>query len=192
MMRIHFHYTLLTLMFSLAMLGYCRDRPAPPPSRYGFTFVIDANSLPKGVTIREVHSETSIRYFIRNTSHVSLIINERFQNNRLVSGAKLVSGEVLNYFPNGVPMAGKRHLKGWQSPFGKIPETLLYIKEPKKIYEGRSAGLTRKVPPEEKLSIAAKLNEKPYEISGTIHFHLNKAYDTFHRIKIPKPKTPGR
>ena len=89
-------------------------------------------------------------------------------------------------------MAGKRHLKGWQSPFGKIPETLLYIKEPKKIYEGRKAGLTRKLPPEEKLSIAANLNGKPYEIIGTIQFHLNKAYDTFHRIKIPKPKTPGR
>ena len=179
-------------MFSLALSGYCRDRPAPPPSRYGFTFVIDAKSLPKGATIREVRSETSIRYFIKNTSDVPLIINERFQNNRLVSGAKLVSGEVLNYFPNGVPMVGKRHLKGWQSPFGKIPETLLYIKEPKKIHEGRIAGLTRKLPPEEKLSIAANLNGKPYEIIGTIHFHLNKAYDTFHRIKIPKPKTPGR
>ena len=45
---------------------------------------------------------------------------------------------------------------------------------------------------EKKLSIAANLNGKPYEIIGTIHFHLNKAYDTFHRIKIPKPKTPGR
>lgn len=179
-------------MFSITLSGYCRDRPAPPPSRYGFTFVIDAKSLPKGVTIREVRSETSIRYFIKNTSDMPLIINERFQNNRLVSGAKLVSGEVLNYFPNGVPMAGKRHLKGWQSPFGKIPETLLYIKEPKKIYEGRKVGLTRKLPPEEKLSIAANLNGKPYEILGTIHFHLNKAYDTFHRIKIPKPKPPGR
>jgi hypothetical protein len=192
MRRIHFHYALLTLMFSITLSGYCRDRPAPPPSRYGFTFVIDAKSLPKGVTIREVRSETSIRYFIKNTSDMPLIINERFQNNRLVSGAKLVSGEVLNYFPNGVPMAGKRHLKGWQSPFGKIPETLLYIKEPKKIYEGRKVGLTRKLPPEEKLSIAANLNGKPYEILGTIHFHLNKAYDTFHRIKIPKPKPPGR
>jgi hypothetical protein len=106
MRRIHFHYALLTLMFSITLSGYCRDRPAPPPSRYGFTFVIDAKSLPKGVTIREVRSETSIRYFIKNTSDMPLIINERFQNNRLVSGAKLVSGEVLNYFPNGVPMAG--------------------------------------------------------------------------------------
>ncbi|MDE2682039.1 MAG: hypothetical protein OSB29_11850 [Verrucomicrobiota bacterium] len=192
MKRTHFHYALLALMFSLALSGYCRDRPAPHPSRYGFSFVIDAKSLPKGVTLREVRSETSIRYFMKNTSLVPLIINERFQNNRLVSGAKLVSGEVLNYFPNGVPMAGKQHLKGWQSPFGKIPETLLYIKEPKKIYEGRKAGLTRKLPPVEKLSIAANLNGKPYEISGTIHFHLNKAYDPFHRIKIPKPKTLGR
>ena len=89
-------------------------------------------------------------------------------------------------------MVEKRHLKGWQSPFGKIRETLLYIKEPKKIYEGRSAGLTRKVPPKEKLSIAANLNGKPYEISGTVHFHLNKAYDTFYRIKIPKPKIQDR
>ena len=144
MKRIHFHYTLLTLMFSLALSGYCRDRPGPPPSRYGFTFVIDANSLPEGVTIREVRSETSIRYFIKNTSHVPLIINERFQNNRLVSGAKLVSGEVLNYFPNGVPMTGKRHLKGWQSPFGKIPETLLYIKEPKRFTRGGAQGSPKK------------------------------------------------
>lgn len=192
MKRIHFYYVVLTLMFSLALSGYCRDRPAPPPSRYGFTLVIDVKSLPKGVTIREVRSETGIRYFIKNTSHVPLIINERFQNNQLVSGAKLISGKVLNYFPNGVPMVGKRHLKGWQSPFGRIRETLLYIKEPKKIHQGRSIGLTRKVPPEEKLSIAANLGGKSYEISGTVHFHLNKDYDIFHRIKTPKPQTPGR
>jgi len=191
MKRIHFHYASLTLMFSLALSGYCRDRPTPPPSRYGFTFVIDAKSLPKGVTIREVRSETSIRYFIKNTSHMPLIINERFQNNRLVSGAKLVSGEVLNYFPNGVPMAGKRHLKGWQAPFGKIPETLLYIKEPKEIYEGRKVGLTRTLPKAEQYSIPANLGGKPFEIKGTIHYHLNKAYDTFHGIKIPEPKPRG-
>ena len=179
---------MLIMMVSLVLIGYCQDRPAPPPSRYGFTFKIDANSLPKGVTIREVHNESSVRYSIRNTNDVPLIINERFQDDRLVSGAKLVSGRVLHYFPNGVPMEGKRHLKGWQAPFGEIPETLLYIKEPKKIHEGRKVGLTTELPKPEKTSIPANLNGMPYEIKGTIKYHLNKAYDVFHRIKSPKPK----
>ena len=128
MKRILIHFAMLIMIYSPVLIGYSRDRPAPPPSRYGFTFKIDAKSLPKGVTVREVRNESSVRYFIKNTSNVPLIINERFQNDRLVSGAKLVSGRVLHYFPKGVPMEGKRHLKGWRAPFGEIPETLLYIK----------------------------------------------------------------
>ncbi len=182
------HYAMLIMMFSPVLIGYSRDRPAPAPSRYGFTFKINAGSLPKGVTVREVRNESSVRYFIKNTSDVPLIINERFQGNQLVSGAKLVSGRVLHYFPNGVPMQGKRHLKGWQSPFGEIPETLLHIKEPKEIYEGRKVGLTKEVPNPEKMSIPANLGGKPYEIKGTIKYHLNKAYDVFHHIKNPKSK----
>jgi hypothetical protein len=178
----------LALIFSFVLTSVARDRPAPPPSRYGFSFKIDARLLPKGVTLREVRTETSIRYFIKNTGNVPLIINERFQNGRLVGGSKLVGGAVLNYFPNGVPMAGKRHLKGWQAPFGKIPETLLHIKEPKKIYEGRKAGLTRILPKAEPHSIPANLGGNPFKIKGTIHYHLNKVYDTFHGIKTPKPK----
>ena len=188
MNRILVHYAMLIMVFSPVLIGYSRERPAPAPSRYGFTFKIDAKSLPKGVTVREVRNESSVRYFIKNTSNVPLIINERFQNDRLVSGAKLVSGRVLHYFPNGVPMEGKRHLKGWQAPFGEIPETLLYIKEPKKIYEGRKVGLTKELPKPEKMSIPANLNGTPYEIKGTINYHLNKAYDLFHRIKNPKSK----
>jgi len=189
MNRILVHYAMLIMVFSPVLIGYSRERPAPAPSRYGFTFKIDAKSLPKGVTVREVRNESSIRYFIKNTSDVPLIINERFlQNDQLASGAKLVSGRVLHYFPNGVPMQGKRHLKGWQAPFGEIPETLLHIKEPKKIYEGRKVGLTKELPKPEKMSIPANLGGKPYEIKGTIKYHLNKAYDVFHRIKNPKSK----
>ena len=121
MNRTLIHYAMLIMMFSPVLSGYTRDRPAPPPSRYGFIFKIDTKSLPKGVMVREVRNESSIRYFIKNTSDIPLIINERFQNDQLVSGAKLVSGRVLHYFPNGVPMQGKRHLKGWQAPFGEIP-----------------------------------------------------------------------
>ena len=179
---------LLFAMFVVLVIGYGRERPAPTPSRYGFTFEIDAKSLPRGVTVREVRNESSVRYFVKNTSNIPLIINQRSQNDRLVSGAKLVSGKVLNYFPDGVPMAGKRHLKGWQAPFGEIPETLLHVKEPKKIYEGRKAGLTKELPKSEKLSIPASLNGTPYEIKGTIKYHLNKTYDAFYRI-IEKPKS---
>ena len=146
---------LLFATFLTVLIGYSRDRPAPTPSRYGFTFAIDAKSLPKGVTIREVRNESSVRYFIKNTSDVPLIINDR-----LASGAtQVVSGRVLHYFPDGVPIQGKRHLKGWQAPFGEIPETLLHIKEPKKIYEGRKVGLTKELPKPEKMSIPAKLGE---------------------------------
>ena len=188
MNRILVHYAMLIMVFSPVLIGYSRERPAPAPSRYGFTFKIDAKSLPKGVTVREVRNESSVRYFIKNTSDVPLTINALVQNDRLVSGAKLVSGRVLHYFPNGVPMQGKRHLKGWQAPFGEIPETLLHIKEPKKIYEGRKVGLTKELPKPEKMSIPANLGGKPYEIKGTIKYHLNKAYDVFHHIKNPKSK----
>ena len=179
---------LILVPFIALLISHGRERPAPTPSRYGFTFEIDAKSLPKGVTVREVRNASSVRYFVKNTSDIPLVINERFQNDRLVSGAKLVSGKVLNYFPDGVPMAGKRHLKGWQAPFGEIPETLLHVKEPKKIYEGRKAGLTKELPKSEKLSIPASLNGTPYEIKGTIKYHLNKTYDAFYRI-IEKPKS---
>ena len=179
---------MMIIVFSSVLIGYSRERPAPAPSRYGFTFKIDAKSLPKGVTVREVRNESSVRYFIKNTSDVPLIINALVKNDRLVSGAKLVSSRVLHYFPNGVPMQGKRHLKGWQAPFGEIPETLLYIKEPKKIYDGRKVGLTKELPKPEKMSIPANLGGKQYEIKGTIKYHLNKAYDVFHHIKNPKSK----
>ena len=96
MNRILVHYAMLIMVFSPVLIGYSRERPAPAPSRYGFTFKIDAKSLPKGVLVREVRNESSIRYFIKNTSDVPLIINERFlQNDRLVSGAKLVFGRVF-------------------------------------------------------------------------------------------------
>ena len=85
-------------------------------------------------------------------------------------------------------MQGKQHLKGWQAPFVKIHETLLYIKEPKKIYEGRKVGLTKELPKPEMVPIPANLGGKPYEIKGTIKYHLNKAYDVFQRIKNLKPK----
>ena len=179
---------LLAAIFLTLVIGYGRERPSPTPSRYGFTFEIDAKSLPKGVTVREVRNASNVRYFVKNTSNIPLIINERFQNDRLVSGAKLVSSKVLNYFPNGVPMVGKRHLKGWQAPFGEIPETVLHIKEPKKIYEGRKAGLTKELPKSEKSSIPASLDGTPYEIKGTIKYHLNKTYDAFYPI-IDNPKS---
>ena len=120
----------LTLQLSLSGTpGYAqrRGRPAPPPSRYVYTLKIDAKSLPKGVDVRTVGTGNTSRYFIKNTSDKPLVINERYQDKRLVSGAKLVSGKVYHYFPNGVPMEGKRHLKGWQAPFGVIKETLLSL-----------------------------------------------------------------
>ena len=140
---------LLLLSFS-GTLGYAqgRGRPAPPPSRYGYTLKFDAKSLPKGVKIRTVRSGKTTRHFIKNTSDAPLVINERYQAKRLVSGTKLVSGKVYHYFPNGVPMAGKRHLKGWQAPFGVIKETLLVLPNPPAtIYKGRKPGLSKKLPP---------------------------------------------
>jgi len=164
------------------------EKPAPPLSRYGFRLSIDTKSLPKGVSVREVRDQLGSRWFITNTSDVPLIIQERFQNEQLVSGAKLVGGQVYHYFPTGVPMEGKTHLKGWQAPFGEIKETLLYMaREPEKIYEGRKPGLGKELPPAEPLVIPAKLDGKPYEIKGSIEYYLNEAYDEFHK-KLEKGK----
>jgi len=161
-----------------AMSAQGRGRPAPPPSRFGYSLKIDLDSLPKGVTVREVRKGQTSRWFISNASDVPLVINERFQGDRLVTGTKLVSGKVYQYFPSGVPMAGKKHLKGWQAPFGEIKETSLRLaRDPGKIYEGRKPGLSKMLPTPEAFSIPAKYGGKPYKIKATIHYHLNAAYD---------------
>jgi hypothetical protein len=68
---------------------------------------------------------------------------------------------VYQYFPNGVPMEGKTHLKGWQAPFGDIPETILTLaKEPARIHEGRGPGLSKELPEPEAFSIPAKSGPK--------------------------------
>ena len=161
-----------------------RGRPAPPPSRYGYTLKIDPDSLPKGVTVREARNGQTSRWFIANASDVPLIINERFQGTRLVTGTKLVGGKVYQYFPSGVPMAGKKHLKGWQAPFGDMKETSLRLaRDPGKIYEGRKPGLSKALPAPEAVSIPAKYDGKPYQIKVTIHYHLNPAYDALPRAQ---------
>ena len=168
------------------LTAYGRDKPAPPPSRYGFVFVIDAKSLPKGVTVREVSDGQRTRHFVKNTSDIPLIVNARYQDNRLVTGNKLVSGKVYHYFPNGVPIQGKTHLKGWQAPFGEMSETLLSLpKEPPRIAEGRKPGLSNQLPPPESYSIPASYGDKPLEIKGTVRYHLNKAYDAHYQRNKP-------
>ena len=138
--------------------------------------------MPKGVTVRETREGGPPRWFIANTGETPLVINERFQNGALVSGAKLVGGLVYHYFPSGVPMEGKTHLKGWQAPFGDIKETLLTLdKEPPQIYEGRRPGLSKELPPPEKVTIPAKFGDKPFASPAVVEFHHNDAYDEFHR-----------
>lgn len=168
---------------SLSAARDARGRPAPPPSRYGYVLEFKAKALPKGVTIREVRDAQGTRHFIKNTGAAPLVINQRFQNKRLISGAKLVSGKVYQYFPNGVPMQGKRHLKGWQAPFGEIKETLIRLaKDPPKIYAGRKPGLSKVLPRSEPVELPASYDGKPFKIKATIHYHLNKAYDV-HQAK---------
>ena len=171
---------LLGLLLVVAMMqpAFAQRRPAPPASRYGYTLAIDETSLPKGVTVRLVKDDLGVRHFIKNAGEVPLVISEIYQNDQLVSGAKLVGGKVYGWFPNGVPMEGKQHLKGWQAPFGDIEETLLTLpREPAKIAAGRQAGLGKTLPPDEPVTIAVKYDGKPYEIKATVKYHLNPAYD---------------
>ncbi len=160
-------------------------KPAPPASRYGYTFEVDKKSLPKGVTVRTVHLRKTTRHFLKNKSDKPLVIYEKFHLKRLVAGTKLVSGQVYQYFPSGVPMAGKRHLKGWQAPFGVINEVSIYLpKEPTKIYEGRKPGLSKKLPPDEDIILEAKYDGKPHKIKIRVKYHLNPAYDKQNGNKI--------
>lgn len=169
---------MVAVVVTVAAPAAAQRRPAPPPSRYTYTFEIDKKSLPKGVSVRTVGDKSATRHFLKNTGDKPLIINERYQGKTLVTGTKLVDGQVFQYFPNGVPMEGKTHLKGWQAPFGVIKETLLYLpKEPAKIYEGRKPGLPKTLPPDEPGVIAAKYDGKPLVIKITIRYHLNPAYD---------------
>ncbi|WP_425618594.1 hypothetical protein NA78x_002303 [Anatilimnocola sp. NA78] len=157
-------------------------KPAPPPSRYSYTLKVDEKSLPEGVKIRESMDDLRKRLFISNTGDKPLIIDERFQNKLLVGGAKLMNGKVYHYFPTGVPMEGKTHLKGWQAPFGDIPETILRLPtDPEKIYEGRAIGLSDELPKPEPFLIPANYDDKPHPITGEVHYQLNKAYDEFYK-----------
>jgi hypothetical protein len=189
MTRVHNLAGLTALALCISAMGQERPspkgRPAPPPSRYTYSLKFNADSLPKGVKVREIKDAQGVRYFISNASETPLVINERFQNDTLASGSKLISGKVYQYFPNGVPMEGKTHLKGWQAPFGDIPETILTLaKEPARIHEGRKPGLSKELPEPEAFSIPAKSDVKLHEIRGTIHYHLNPAYDEFHKKEV--------
>ena len=170
----------------LATPLFAQRRPAPPPSRYSYTLSVDAKALPKGVTVK---SASLGRLFISNKGKKPLIINERFHLKRRVSGAKLVDGKVYHYFPNGVPMQGKRHLKGWQAPFGVIKQTLLTLqKTPQTIVNGRKPGLSRKLPPPETIEVPANYDGKPYKIKVKATFQLNPAYDKRYGLKPGKKK----
>ena len=164
-------------------------RPGPPPSRYSYTLTVDAKTLPKGVTVRTIKAGGYTRHFIKNTGEKPLVINRKLRLKRLIAGTKLVSGKVYQYFPNGVPMAGKTHLKGWQAPFGVIKETLLRLpKDPDTIYKGRKAGLSRKVPADEAAEIPAHYDGKPRPIKVRIRYRLNPKYDVHYGLKVPKAK----
>lgn len=174
------------LVFGAASIAQGR-KPAPTPSRYAYTLKFDAESLPKGVKLRERKIGRRTVVYISNASDMPLVINERFQNDVLVSATKVVGGKTYGYFPSGVPMEGKTHLKGWQAPFGDIPETPFGLPtEPMKFYEGRKAGLSKELPKPEPFTISTKLDGKPHEIIGTIHYHLNDEYDAYYKTKETK------
>lgn len=155
-------------------------RPAPHPSRYRYTLEFDKETLPKGVTVREVKigDGQAVRYMVKNTSDTPLVFNDKYSADRLVAGDKVVSGKAYQYFPAGVPMEGKQHLKGWQAPFGDVEEAaILLTKDPSKLEEGRKPGLGKELPQPESATIEVKYDDKPYELKVTIHYHLNPAYD---------------
>lgn len=156
-------------------------RPAPLPSRYGYSLKISLDSLLEGITLQEVGEVGDNRFFIANSSNIPLIINQRFDLiGRLVCAEKLVSGKVYQYYPEGVPMEGLTHLKGWQS-FGEFNSTLIYPqRDPPKIYEGRQQNLSKDLPEPEPFSIPVNYDGQPYEIKGFIYYHLNEFYDEYY------------
>ncbi|QDU98044.1 hypothetical protein [Lignipirellula cremea] len=169
---------LASTFFAAAAAAQRPGKPAPPPSRYSYTLSIDAKSLPPGVTVRKVSDDLGVRHFVKNSSDKPLVLAMIYSNDRLVSGKKLLGGKVYGWFPSGVPMAGKQHLKGWQAPFGDIEETLLTLpRDPERIYAGREKGLDKTLPADEPVTIEAEYDGQPYAIKGTIHYQLNPAYD---------------
>jgi len=161
-----------------SVVAVAQRRPALPPSRYAYSFEVDQDSLPKGVTVTEKRDGDMVRHFIRNTSDRPLVIDKRMQDGRMVGGTKLVDGKVYGYFPSSVPMEGKTHLKGWQAPFGDIEQTTLILpREPETIYKGRTPGLGREVPPDEAYALPVEYDGKPHEIKLTIRYRLDPDYD---------------
>lgn len=177
-MRVVIALGVLAAFTSLLISTDAHERPAPQQSRYSYYLKIDEKSLPKGVKLRVNKSEFGVRNFITNTSDVPLVINEIYSNDRLVAGKKLVGGKVLQWFPNGVPMQGKTHLKGWQSPFGEIKEAILRLpRDPAMIAKGRQKGLSEKLPANEEVVIRSLYDGKAYEIKATVIYELNPKYE---------------
>ncbi len=168
---------LSTALILMGGISARAERPAPPVSKYTYTFQIDTASLPKEVQARKAEDRLAPRYFLKNEGAKPLVIDQRFQDGKLVGGTKLVDGKVYGYFPNGVPMEGKTHLKGWQAPFGDIEEAVLTLpNEPAGIALGRAADAADKPPPSEAVTIPVRYNDEPYELKGTIHYRLNEAF----------------
>lgn len=161
---------LIILLLSFVGIQSNAQAKRAPPSRYTYVLEFDVSNLPEGVKIKG--------QFISNSSDIPLIISEKFDMfGRFIGGTKLKSGKVYRYYPDGIPMSGKQHLKGWQTPFDVNGTRLSLHSAPVTIYEGKKRGLSKKIPKSERFTIPAKFNNKPYEIKGMIHYKLNPAYD---------------
>lgn len=160
------------------------DRPAPPPSRFSYTLTMDPASLPPGVTAKENKKGQATGFFMANTSDTPLIVKETFSLDKLVGGTKLVSGKVYFYFPNGIPMEGKQHLKGWQIFSDEIKQTIVTLpNEPATISANRKPGVPKNIPAPESFVIPVKYDGKEQSLRGTVRFHLNPEYDAYHEKK---------
>jgi hypothetical protein len=147
-------------------------KPAPARSRFRFQLEIDPKSLPEGVVVEKREVQKIFQTWIRNTGKTPLERLHLDGQGQPWGGTRLAEGKVYGYFPNGVPMAGKEHLKGWVLSEGVEWQQIIPDQEPAGIAMGRQDG-SLEVPTPDSFSQEWTYGDKKWTITGRIVYSLN-------------------
>ncbi len=174
----------VTCVCGMADMTWAR-KPAPPPSRWNATYQFDMSKVPAGVLLKNDKGF----WTVENPTPHPLAFNLIYSDKELVGGAKVVNGLAFFYFPSGIPQEGKQHLKGWQN-LSKEVTTWRITDFPSAAhgFDGQDKVFTRAtpVPDPEPFTLKVLYKDRPYQLSGTIVYSYNPAYDTHHKLQVPK------
>jgi hypothetical protein len=155
------------------------SRLAPPPSRFKYDFIVDPTTLPSGVTCETIRSASGyLQNWIKNSSEIPFQCFENDYLGRTILGFKLVDNKVYVYYPNGIPIVGKTHIKGWVLWEHTDRHLLSFDGSLMAIYNAQQPGLpvTTPLPPDEIVTFLWDFGGREWTISGTIVYAIDENY----------------